>query len=161
MAETLREQDLYDPIKTKLHSLMATEFPEFHLEITANRRFGNELKSRIPQHQDIIFHFLREAAPDITGFVQQQYSVDFVVVEIKKEAIKLDDIYQTRKYAELFGAKYALLVSTQDIPEELRRLWRVNYFLLALPAYKTLTLVQYDTRTGFVDWFPTNPFIEG
>ena len=63
----------------------------------------------------MVLYFLREAAPDITGFIRAQYSVDFLVCEIKNEALKLDDVYQTRKYAELFDAKYCVLgVNVRD-----------------------------------------------
>ena len=44
-----------------------------------------------------------------------------MVVEVKNEVIKLEDIYQTKKYADLFDAKYALLISPEEIPEELIR----------------------------------------
>ena len=80
---------------------MGVEIVQHH----PDRTFSNRLKSQIPQHRDLIFNFLREAAPDITGFIRKEYSTDFVVVDVKNAVIKLDDIYQTRKYAELFDAK--------------------------------------------------------
>jgi hypothetical protein len=156
-----RESDLYEPVRACVETLLAEKGTRFHLEITARRRFSNVLKAEVAQGRDIIFHFLRDAAPDITGFIRGEYLADFVVIEIKDRALKLPDIYQTRKYAELLDARYAVLVSTADIPEELKRLHRMVYSLLSLPAYKTLTLARFDeTANAFVDWFPRNPFDE-
>lgn len=114
-------------------------------------------------HRDIIFHFLKEAAPDITGFVKGEYSSDFIVIEIKNEEIKIDDIYQTRKYTGLFNAKYALLISTKEISEEIKRLSKVVYSLLSSGySSERITLVQFDAEKGnFIEWFEKNPFEKG
>jgi len=65
-----------------------------------------------------------------------------------------------KKKKDLFDAKYGLLVSTKEIPEEIKRLSKVvSPYLLSLPAYKTLTLVHFNGKDKqFVDWFPENPF---
>jgi hypothetical protein len=84
-----------------------------------------------------------------------------LVAEFKKETLRLDDIYQARKYAELFEAKYALLITTEEIPEELKRLSKLVYSLLALPYYRRLTLVRYDEAQGqLVDWYEENPILK-
>ena len=165
MKKVQREKAYYEPIKTKLEELIKTKFSNFHLEITADKKFSNKLKAEISphRHKDIIFRFLNEAAPDITGFIRGEYSTDFIVVEIKNEEIKIDHIYQTRKYAELFNAKYALLISTKEIPEEIKRLSRVVYSLLSGGySYEKTTLVYFDAeRRDFVEWFEKNPFEMG
>ncbi len=153
------EREYYKIIKEKLEQLLTTKFSSFHLEITADKKFSNKLKAEVSQYREIVFTFLKAAAPDIAGFIKTEYGSDFLIVEIKRETIKLDDIYQARKYAELFDAKYGLLVSTEEIPEEIKRLSRVVYSLLSLPAYKTLTIVHYDEEPKeFIQWFPENPF---
>jgi len=108
----------------------------------------------------LIFAFLKEAAPDITGFVKKDSASlrEFVVVEVKTTPIKLDDIYQTRKYAELFDARYALLISTSEIPEKITRLSRVVIPLLMLPANKQLTLVRFGDEGRAITWLPECPF---
>lgn len=157
----MKERDYYKTLLNELNDLLQPGFTNFHLEITADKRFSNALKREIGQGREIIFSFLKEAAPDITGFIKKEYSTDFVVVEVKKGPIKLENIYQTRRYAELFDARYALLISNGEIPEEIKRLSRIVYSLLALPAYKTLTIVHYHEQTAqFAEWFPRNPFEE-
>ncbi len=64
----MAERDYYEPIKSCLQALLKGAGSDFHLEITAARRFSNALKGEVGQSRDIVFHFLREAAPDITGF---------------------------------------------------------------------------------------------
>src|SRR5216684_4331428 len=139
------ERSYYESVKVWLEQILKEKYASFHLEITANRQFSNVLQSQIDDYRELIFAFLNEAAPDITGFVTKDSSSlrEFIVVEVKTTPIKLDDIYQVRKYAELFDARYALLISTSEIPEKITRLCRVVIPLLMLPANKQLTLVRF------------------
>lgn len=157
-----KESEYYEVIKIKLEELIRTKFSNFYLEITANKNFSNKLKAGISERRNIIFNFLKEAAPDITGFIKGEYSSDFIVTEIKKEKIKIDDIYQTKKYAQLFDAKYAFLISTQEIPEEIKRLSTEVYSILLTNcsyAHERITIVYFDDeKENFVEWFEKNPF---
>lgn len=161
-AREQKERHYYEPIKKKFEELIDKKSTNFHLEITADKKFSNKLKAEINKygHRDIIFSFLKDAAPDITGFITEESSSRVVVVEIKNENIKIDDIYQTKKYAELFEAKYALLISTKEIPEEIKRLSKVVYKLLSGGyGYEKIILVHYDPeKEDFVEWFEKNPF---
>lgn len=154
----MNEKKYYEPIRKEFEELFKDK-GEISLEITANKKFSNKLKAQISHQREIIFYFLKEAAPDILGFRKRDCGIDFIVIEVKDEVIKLDHIFQTRKYAELFDAKFAFLVSTQEIPEEIKKLSKVVYPLLSLPAYKKLILVHFNKETNqFVDWFEENPF---
>src|SRR5258707_13763063 len=107
----MTERSYYETVKDWLEKILRDKYASFHLEVTANRQFSNVLHGQIDRSRDLIFAFLNEAAPDITGFVKKDSSSlrEFVVVEVKTTPIKLEDIYMIRKYAELFDAKYALL----------------------------------------------------
>jgi len=154
-----KEEDYYSPIVRKFTELFVSKGCKTHFEITADKKFSNKLKSKISDYRHIIFYFLKDVAPDIVGFVGKDSSTDFVIIEVKNEDIKLDHIYQTRKYAELFDAKFAFLISTEELPEEIKRLSKVVSSLLSLPAYRSLTLVQFDEGTkSLKDWYPENPF---
>lgn len=158
----MREKDYYEPVKKEFERLFKGKA---HLEITANKRYSNKLKAAFHEEREIIFKFLKEAVPDILGFIKPtmlaeffETASDFVIIEIKSEILKLDDIYQARKYAELFNAQHAFLVSTEEIPDELKRLSKVVPSLLSLPTSK-LILGQFDEKTNrVVDWFKENPF---
>jgi len=160
------ESEYYEPVKSKIEELFRAKYKdkinELHLEITANGKFSNKLKNKLGQYRDIIFFFLRSASPDVTGFVEindDYTNSGFIVAEIKREEIKLDDIYQARKYGELFEAKHAFLISVQEIPEEVKRLSKAVYSLLSLPAYKTLNVCQFDgDKNDIISWFPESPF---
>ena len=154
------ERSYYESVRLWLQEFLEPKYASVHLEVTANRQFSNLLQSHIDTFRELIFAFLNEAAPDITGFVKKEPAApkEFVVVEVKAAPIKLDDIYQTRKYGELFDARYALLLSTSEIPEKIARLSRVVPSLLALPAYKQLALVSFMQDGRATTWFPECPF---
>lgn len=155
-----QEKEYYEIIKAKIEELLKTKSNNFHLEVTADKKFSNKLKAEINRNRDIIFRFLREAPPDVAGFIKGRYSSDFVVLEIKKDTIKLDYIYQTKKYADLFNSKIAFLISLKPIPEEIKRLHRVTHELLSFSSYhRTFVLVHFDDKINeFVEWYPENPF---
>jgi len=159
-----KEKQLYKVIKEKLEEILKAKFYEVYLEITADTGFSNKLKSKIPKGREIIFNFLKKARPDITGFIKENlFSLFsyFIVVEIKSSSIELDDIYQTKKYAQLFGAKYALLISTDEIPEEIKRLDKAiyPYLLCGGYGYERIVLVHFDiNKKEFVEWYEKKPF---
>jgi hypothetical protein len=154
----MKERDYYEPVKSAFEQLFK-EKGSAYLEITADKPLSNKLKAEI-RNRDIIFSFLREARPDITGFLKKdEYSTKFIIIEIKDEAIKLDHIYQTRKYAELIDASTVFLVSTVEIPEEIKKLSHIVFTLLSLPSYKKVILCHYnDDSKQIVDWYEKNPF---
>ena len=154
------EKEYYPIIKDKLEELLKMKTQNFYVEITANKKFSDKLKAEIRKDRDIIFQFLKEASPDVTGFVKNKYCSDFIVVEFKREKIRLDDIYQTRKYKDLFASKFAFLISLEPIPEEIKRLHKVTYPLLSTQGtYEAFILVSFDEDTGeFKEWYAENPF---
>jgi hypothetical protein len=155
-----RERAYYEFVRAWLETLLKPKTSTLHLEVTADRRFSNTLQAQIDQHREIIFSFLKDARPDITGFFKSKPDSirEFLVVEVKLTPIKLDDIYQIRKYAELFDASYALLVSPHEVPERIVRLARVVFPLLSLPGYKRVTLARLREDDANVDWLPEAPF---
>ena len=147
-------------MKNWLEQILKEKSASVHLEVTANKKFSNVLQAQIDTSRELIFAFLKEAAPDITGFVKKDSSTarEFIVVEVKTSPIKLNHIYQVRKYAELFDARYALLISMSEIPEKIIRLSRVVFPLLTLPGYNQLTLVRFADDGRASTWFPESPF---
>lgn len=154
-----KEKDYYKKIKERMEELFKSKVGDVYLEITANG-FSNKLKEQIPDNRHLIFSFLGQKGvrPDITGFTKENY---FIVMEIKNEEIKLDYVYQLKKYAQLFDAKYAFLVSTFEIPAEIKKLDKIifPYLLSGGYGYERLVLIHFDPDTGeFIEWYEKNPF---
>ena len=161
----MKEGQFYEKIIAKLGELFTEKAGNVYLERTAYKSFSDTLKSVIPRGHEIIFNFLkvREARPDVTGFIKAKYdSKDFVVVEVKLNTLKLDDIYQIRKYADLFNARFAFLVSLKPIPEEIKRLViNVPQIIQSANWRQTILLARFDfANYQFIEWYPKNPFEE-
>ena len=109
-----------------------------------------------------IHYIFIQASPDITGFLKGIFGTDFITVEVKRKQIVLDDIYQAKKYADLFRAKYGFLLSSEPIPEEIKRLSRTTNILVTSEG-RSIKIAQYDEENGKISdrtWFPENPFEE-
>ena len=158
------EKALYEPIKKFLHSAFSAKFGNCHLEITADGRFDESIKEAVPH--DIIFTFLgRRASPDLVGFIHNEFGIrDLIVVEVKREKVTLQDIYQTKLYGDLFGARYALLISPEPVPEEIKRLHKILSILNRFMSGWYVYLGQWDDVFSEVienSWFPTVPLAHG
>lgn len=156
----MKEKDYYEPVKDIFEKLFK-ERGEVYLEITADKPLSNKLKAEVNDHRGIVFYFLKEARPDICGYFKKDgSSKQFIILEIKNTVLKLDDIHQTRKYAELLEGRYVFLISTKEIPEEIKKLHGVSYSLLSLSySYDKIILCQFDEKSGqIVDWYEKNLF---
>jgi len=120
-----------------------------YLEKTANKRFTNRLKRHFSK--DTLYIIKVEGFfPDLTGFVKTQYATDLITVEVKAKAITIRDIFQAKEQAEIFDAKYSLLVSTKAIPEEIRRFVKDRSSIMSFLDRKRIVIAQFDEDTkGF------------
>jgi len=166
------EQALYEPIKEYLIAAFKTKFGgECYLETTANGTFSETIKGLV--RHDIIFSFLRKkASPDLTGFYLRESDYlpipldevgvkNPITVEIKREKVTPQDIYQAKMYGDLFQAKYALLISPQPIPEEIKRLDKYLFVTGRFMSGWRLYIGQWitDGRNNTIsEWFPLSPF---
>jgi hypothetical protein len=114
-----KEKPLYEPIKTALERVFSC-LGECYLEITAEG-FSDRLKRAF---DDVALYMVRVEGfyPDISGYVRRENSSDIIVVEVKPKEPMVKDIFQTKDYAEVFNARYAILTSPRTISEERRRL---------------------------------------
>lgn len=169
----MREEELYEPVKKYLIGMLKRNFTKCHLEITHRGGYSETLK-HVVEH-DIIFTFLKEAPPDLVGFVLKEGADErnagysdvrsYITVEVKPSKLKLDDIYQAKKYGDLFCAKYALLISPYPIGEEIRRLqerlgilnrhrgWSVYVGQISTEKEDRSIVMVKDSV-----WFPATPF---
>jgi hypothetical protein len=157
----MAEAALYEPVQMKLMELLSgAGVGNFYLETGGSKGFSEKLKAAIPDGREIVFNFLTRR-PDILGVVERQSQKDLITVEVKEKSLKIDDIYQAKMYKEVFGARYAFLVTAAPIPEALKRLCRTTVAILHSAddhIYKFLAIAQYHPGGGFIDWVPENPF---
>jgi len=159
--EKMLERALYEPVMKFLHSKFTSKFGNCHLEITADGHFEESIKTAVPY--DIIFAFLgRKASPDLVGFIQGEYGIqDRVVVDVKREKITLHDIYQVKMYGDLFSAKYALLISPNPVPEEIKRVHKNLSVLYRFMSGWYVYIGEWSQVFGELiekSWFPQSPF---
>ena len=118
MAEKTLYNNVLLVLKKKFRSL-----GECHLEVTAAGKFSLELERKLDDYALFIFKE-EKYSPDITGFLikKETYgtSEKIIVAEVKK-GITLTSIYQTKRYAEILNAEYALLISPAPLSERKRR----------------------------------------
>ncbi len=158
----MSESEYYVLIKQKIKELLSKKIDDkdIYLEITSTKGLSEKLKKAIPSEKNIIFTFLTKK-PDITGIIKKPHFLDFIVVEIK-EKIKLEDIYQTKMYKELLGAKYTFLVTLNPFPEEINRLCNNLHDILKSSGdsiYRFFVLTYFDKETkSFIEWVKENPF---
>lgn len=164
------EKELYEAVRRNLSNLFQAKFDGHYLAITSEGSFPEEILSHIPQYDEIIFTFLKKKnSPDITGFVElvtktepKYAAYHFITVEIKNATISLEDIYQAKRYADLFKAKYGFLISTKPIPTTIKRLCdRIPILYIAGTSYEKLRIAQFDAEKEEMiqkSWFPESPF---
>ena len=108
----------------------------------------------------------REFRPDILGKVRHPigsrafYYFDFFIsAEIKTSPPTLDDVFQAKKYGEIYGCAISLLVSTDRPEERLLRFLKKKSTLLLLPmSGYHVYLCRFSVERDTIDWwFPEAP----
>jgi len=159
----LHEKELYEKVKIDLVSNFTSKFNNCFLEITSDGKFPEDILSKVGEYYDIIFSFLKKKnSPDLTGFIKTDNRTDFITVEIKNDTLTLEDVYQAKRYAELFQAKFGFLISTKPIPTALKRLCnKIQILFIAGTGYEKLKLATFDIEANKIvadSWFPESPF---
>ena len=114
-----KEEPLYEPIMNAFKRVFAC-LGVCHLEVSA-KGFSRKLK-KVFDDVALFMTTVEGFFPDITGFVATEYSTDIITVEVKAERPMIKDVFQAKDYAQVFNAKYVILVSPKAISEERRRL---------------------------------------
>ncbi|MDH5595653.1 MAG: hypothetical protein OEY40_02930 [Candidatus Bathyarchaeota archaeon] len=116
------EGELYNLVLETVKSKFMT-LGDVHLEITAKGKFSEKMKEELEDYSLFILNIER-MSPDLTGFLsnKEKFGKDKpkIVVEVKKR-LALKDIYQTKRYAEILKANYALLISPKKLSSERRK----------------------------------------
>ena len=136
-----KEESLYEPIMKALKRVFSC-LGECHLEISA-KGFSNKVKKAF---DDVALYMItvERFFPDISGFVKTKYSTDIITVEVKPEKPMIKDVFQTKDYAQIFNAKYSILVSPKAISEERRRLILKRRELISRYGREPVVIARFD-----------------
>ena len=137
----MKEEDLYKPVKEAFEK----KHPKISLEITA-KKIPDNIKSILDDEALAIIN--KEGSfPDLMGWADDIYSKKIVIVEIKINQPTLTDIYQVKRYAEVFSARYTFLVSTKKISEEHKRFLNKKPQILSFSAgCHNIILLSYSVE---------------
>ena len=131
--------------------------PRALLEITADE-FPERMKALLQTNVLFLLNS-KEAQPDVFGHIdpdcREVYGRnDFLLTaEVKPSAPTIHDIFQAKKYGELYSAPVALLVSTEFPEERLQRLLEERPDLLGYSAAThRLYLCRYSEPSERIDW---------
>lgn len=106
------------------------------------------------------FTYLGSNKPDIIGVDDRR---QFTIAEVKDKRLGLEEIYQVKRYKELWGAQFTFLITPVPIPVSIKRLCDVRPSILrSADDYQAFFVVaQFDPiKLEFIDWYRSNPFDE-
>ncbi len=153
---SIKEKELYEPVRTALERSFAEIGKRTFLETGATKGLGEPLKALIPPGREILFRYLNRK-PDIVGYAEGTQGKAIFTAEVKRDSFTIQNIYQAKMYKELFGATFGFLISTLPFAEELKRLLRANPIILMSAGdytFNFLALAQFDLKSGkFTEWF--------
>lgn len=154
------ERNLYSGVKRALTAYLRQGDDQIAimLEITADE-FPERIKALL---QSNVLYLLnsKEARPDLFGHIGPDCTKaygrkDFVMtVEVKPGTPTIHDVFQARKYGELYWAPVALLVSTEFPEERLQRFLKERLDLLGFSGgHASLYLCRYLESNETIEWW--------
>ena len=150
------ESDLYNPIEHEMKNLLASYgCSEIHVEITATNRFSVFLKEKFGE---VLTLLDKSFSPDLSG-TYKKTSEKKIIVEVKKDDIRIQNIYQTISYFELIDANIGILVSPNEIPIRIKKFLDRKPHLLQNKMRK-IFIVTFNLRENkFLEnsWYPFQP----
>lgn len=150
------EARLYEPVKKALYDAFKP-MGKCYLEVTSRSVFSEKLKSSFTDF-DLFVTLFERYAPDIMGFIEEsEYSKPLIVVEVKPSSIRIKDIFQVKEYAEVFNARYALLISPQPLPEEIKRIVKTKMGILCFFPERRVFIGEFSGSSGQMNefgWYP-------
>ena len=158
------EKEFYELVRRNLEEYFCKRAEECFFEITAEK-VGDKIMEKLSD--EVLFLIgSKELRPDIMGYVKVPIGLGLflhsefkVAVEVKNGKPTVNDIFQAKKYGELYNAAISILIST-DKPEErvLRLLERRKELLSYYYGYYHLYLARFSKEEKkIVWWYPEEP----
>ncbi len=150
----MKEKELYEPAKKAIIKWFNNEYSAINKSkrvgmikawISANK-IPREFKRNVSDDTLLIFSKEKDR-PDIVGTVYINNTCDIFTAEVKNREIKVKDIYQLKRYAELLKAKHAFLISPEPLPEEIRRVIKRNPSITSYSAgHHVMHIPRFDVE---------------
>lgn len=158
------ERELYQPVRKALEKYFCEEAEECFFEVTADK-VGERVEEKLAD--EVLFLIRkREFRPDIMGYVRVPIGLGIfffsefrVVVEVKDGKPSVNDLFQVKKYGELYDAAISILVSTDKPEQRFLRLLERKPTLLSLPmgGYSAFITRFLKDKCDFDWWYPRPP----
>jgi hypothetical protein len=142
-----KERALYEPVKKALLECLSLDLGNCVLQDTS-AEIPEGLKPFLDDHA--LFYIERDLQrPDLFGWFQSYTGTKgLIIVEIKRRLQKVDSIYQAKKYAEVFNAEYAFLISAEKLPERMKRLLIKRQVICTFSINKELVVARFNVENG-------------
>lgn len=158
-----REGRFYPGIRNALQSYFCSGSVNCLFEVTAEG-ISDKLQGELGD--EILFLLRsRELRPDILGHVEHPvgskafyFHEFFVAAEVKEGSPTINDLFQAKKYGEIYEAAVTLLVSNEKPEERVVRLLKRRPVLLHLPmSMHSVYLCKFSEKNGTIDWWYPEP----
>ena len=150
------ESDLYLPIKKDIYQTLKEAGCEgLHIEITANNSFSNLLRKKFGEVLSLLD---KSFSPDLSGLYHKNGEKK-IILEVKKEKITIQNIYQTISYQELIDADIGLLVSPEEIPLQIKKFLNKHQRILQ-DKKRNIFIIKFDKIGEKIlesSWYPFQP----
>ncbi len=159
--DTPLEEDYYEPIRQALLQKFKHR-GKCHIEITA-KGISDEMKRVLPK--DSVFMLLQERKkPDLIGHIENikgTYKKTFIV-EVKRDWLTFNGLYQTKLYADMLRASWAFLISPKGFNIEREEFLREHSYMLSYMAVNSQITPMKILENGDLEFIESlssvNPF---
>lgn len=150
------EADLYEPIKIAIKNLLSeSNCNNIHIEITATNRFSNQLKQKFGK---VLYLLDKSFSPDLSG-VYTNFKEKIIIIEVKKDELTIQNIYQTIAYYELVGADIGILISPKNLPVKIKTFLDKRLDIIQKKDRHIFIAVfdLKDNKIAELSWYPLQP----
>jgi hypothetical protein len=151
----MKESDLYKPLTKYFYDLLSRKY-SYDVVVEETHKYIN---NTISNSNNLISEVSRtyNYKPDII-VMNKSNSNDLWIIEVKDDPLKLKDLYQTKRYAEIIHAKRAFLISTKPFNSEDDKYIKDNsiFHLKNFAYFENNTFYQSTIIIGIVNLVSTD-----
>jgi len=130
--KTFNEKDYYQPIKEYLEKVFENDHKVKVNIYETHSTIPKDIKDTLPNINKVSNYYSYK--PDLIGLYDSKRSI---IIEVKDDPLRIEDLYQLKRYSEITVPNAAFLISPLDFLEEELRLVKstelehiCNYYVL-------------------------------